>query len=320
MAGECIDTAQRVWGEAAEKEQVGSAVRMSAVTERRTVATTLGDAPVAAFMLGGLSLYIGASLAVGLFDEVGAGSTAWLRLLGASVALVALTRPWRRSLRHQVTSKRVLGAALAFGVTSAVMNTSFYLALDSLPLGTAVALEFTGPIAVALWAARTRRNLAAVALASAGVVLLARIEWQANPQGLAFVAIAAACWAGYVVLGKRLAGHGLGVTGLCLSTSMGTLVLAPVFAPGAGPALTSPWLMAIALAVGIFANVVPYGIDQLVLPRLEPGQFALLLAVLPATATVVAAITLRQIPSVAELIGIGAVSAGVALRDPPEQR
>ncbi|MEZ5371958.1 MAG: EamA family transporter [Microthrixaceae bacterium] len=286
------------------------------MTDRRIVATALGDRPVAAFMLGGLSLYIGAAVAVGLFDEVGAGSAGWLRLLGAAVALTAITRPWRRSLRPRVTSREVLAAALAFGVASAVMNISFYLALDSLPLGTAVALEFTGPIAVALWASRTRRNLAAVALASAGVVLLARIEWQANPQGLGFVAVAAACWAAYVILGKRLAGHGLGVTGLCLSTSMGTLVLAPVFGPGAAPALVNPRLAALALAVGVFANVVPYGIDQLVLPRLEPGQFALLLAVLPATATVVAAVTLRQIPSAVELAGIGAVSAGVALRDP----
>lgn len=287
------------------------------MTERRSVDTALGDAPVAAFILGGISLYVGASLAVGMFDEVGAGSTAWLRLAGASAALLVLTRPWRRSLRSQVASRAVLGAALTFGITSAVMNTSFYLAIDHLPLGTAVALEFTGPIGVALWAARTRRNLVAVALASAGVILLARIEWRANTAGLAFVAVAAACWAGYVVLGKRLAHNGLGVAGLTLSTGLGTLVLAPVFAPGAAPAFTSPPLLASALAVGVFANVVPYGIDQVVLPRLTHGQFALLLAVLPATATLVAAITLRQIPTVAELLGIAAVSAGVALRDPP---
>ena len=98
---------------------------------------------------------------------------------------------------------------------------------------------------------------------------------------------------------------------------MGTLALAPVFAPGAVPALTSPTLALTALAVGVLANVVPYGIDQLVLPRLTHGQFALLLAVLPATATLVAAITLRQIPTASELLGIAAVSAGVALRDPP---
>ncbi len=287
------------------------------MTERHTVATSLGEAPIAAFMLGGVSMYVGAAIAVGLFDEVGAGSTAWLRLFGATVALVVLTRPWRRRLRHLLASRTVLGAALTFGIISATMNTSFYLALNSLPLGTAVALEFTGPIAVGRWAARTRRNVAAVALASAGVILLARIEWRANANGLLFVAIAAACWAGYVILGKRLAGHGLGVTGLCLSTLMGTLALAPVFAPGAVPALTSPTLALTALAVGVLANVVPYGIDQLVLPRLTHGQFALLLAVLPATATLVAAITLRQIPTTVELLGIIAVSAGVALRDAP---
>ncbi|MBP9065066.1 MAG: EamA family transporter [Candidatus Microthrix sp.] len=287
------------------------------MSQRRSAANVLGDAPVAAFILGGISLYVGASLAVGMFDEVGAGSTAWLRLAGASAALLVLTRPWRRSVRSRVTSRAVLGAALAFGVTSAVMNTSFYLAIDHLPLGTAVALEFTGPIGVALWAARTRRNLGAVALASVGVALLARIEWRANAAGLVFVAIAAACWAGYVVLGKRLAHLGLGTTGLTLSTALGTLVLAPVFAPGATRAFTSPPLLATALAVGVFANVVPYGIDQVVLPRLTHGQFALLLAVLPATATLVAAITLRQIPTASELLGIAAVSAGVALRDPP---
>lgn len=287
---------------------------------RRSAATVLGDAPVAAFILGGVSLYLGAALAVGLFGEVGAGSTAWLRLAGASLALFCLTRPWRRSVGARLAARTVLRDALAFGVTAAVMNTAFYLALDHLPLGTAVALEFTGPIGVALWASRTRRNLVAVAVAAAGVLLLARIEWDANAQGLAFVAVAAACWAGYVVLGKRLADRGLGMSGLALSTALGTLVLAPLFAPGSAPAFASPPLLLTALAVGVFANVVPYGIDQMVLPRLGHHQFALLLALLPATATLVAAITLHQVPGVAELVGIAAVSAGVALRDPPEGR
>lgn len=284
---------------------------------RRSAANALGDAPVVAFMVGGVSLYVGASLAVGLFDEIGAGSTAWLRMAGASLALFVIVRPWRRSVRLRLGSRTVLRDALAFGVIAALMNTAFYLAIEHLPLGTAVALEFTGPIGVAVWSARTRRNLAAVAIAAAGVVLLARIEWDANPQGLAFVAVAATCWAGYVVLGKRLADHGLGLSGLALSTAFGTLVLAPLLARGAAPAFSSAPLIATALAVGVFANVIPYGIDQLVLPRLGHHQFALLLAILPATATLVAAIALRQVPGIAELFGIAAVSAGVALRDPP---
>ncbi|MEZ5381755.1 MAG: EamA family transporter [Microthrixaceae bacterium] len=280
----------------------------------------LTDAPVAAFIIGGVSLYVGASLAVKLFPEVGAGSAAWLRLSGASVALALITRPWRPGVRGRALSRPVLLAALSFGVVSAVMNTSFYLALDTLPLGNAVALEFAGPVGIALWASRSRRNVAAVALAGAGVVMLARVEWNANRQGLLFVGVAAASWAAYVVLGKRLADLGHGITGLALSTTAGTLVLAPVFAPGAAPVLGRPALLATALAVGVFANVVPYGIDQLVLPSLDHHQFALLLAILPATAVAVAAVLLRQFPTWPEAAGIAAVSAGVALRDPPTEQ
>src|SRR3954454_12676059 len=149
--------------------------------------------PHALFMAGAVSQYIGSSFAVKLFADVTASGVAWLRVLSAAVVLVAWRRPWRTAW----TARRAWLVAV-FGVTLAVMNLAFYLAIARLPLGTSVAIEFSGPIAVAALGSRTRRDAAALALAIAGVLLLADVHLEGSPGGVALALAAGLLWALYI--------------------------------------------------------------------------------------------------------------------------
>ena len=262
------------------------------------------------FLVSATSLYAGATLAVRLFDDVAPAGVAWLRLVGASVALVAVRRPWRRSW----TRRRLIDAAL-FGVALAAMNTLFYLAIDTLPLGTAVAIEFIGPVVVGVIGTRTLRNAIALGLGTTGVVLLAGIEVGGSPLGVLYALGAAACWALYIVLGKRVAANGDGIDALAVGTAIGTVVLAPLLVGPATQAFSSWNLLAGCLFVGVLSNAVPYGLDQLVLRRVTSAQFALLLAILPAVAALFGAVLLGQVPTPVELVGIALVIGAVAVRE-----
>jgi inner membrane transporter RhtA len=266
------------------------------------------------FILSGLTLYVGAALAVGLFDELPAATVAWLRIAVAAVVLVLWQRPWRS---RGLWTRRTLLVAVAFGLVLGVMNASFYVAIDHLPLGTAVALEFTGPVAVAAVTGKGWRDRAAIAVAAVGVVLLAGVTLEATPDagiGLVAVGVAAACWAGYILLGRRVATAASGgLTGLSVAMAAGALLLAPFLAEAAGPVFTDARLAVLVLGVAVFSSVIPYAIDQVVLRRLRPATFAVLLALLPATAAVVGAVTLQQVPHGWEIVGLLLVSGAIAL-------
>ncbi|MGN8244552.1 EamA family transporter [Cellulomonas soli] len=265
------------------------------------------------FVLSGLTQYVGAALAVGLFDELRPATVAWLRVAIAALVLVAWRRPWR------VTWTRAgLRTAALFGVVLALMNVAFYVGIDHLPLGTAVAIEFLGPVAVAAATGSGWRDRTGIGLAAAGVVLLAGVSLDGGHDavvGLVAIGIAAACWAAYIVLGRRVAsaGEAGGITGLAVGMSAGGLVLAPVFAVSAGPVLHDAWLAAVLLAIAVCSSVVPYALEQVVLRRVPPATFAILLALLPATAAVVGAVMLRQWPHGLEVVGLLLVSAAIAL-------
>ncbi|MEZ5262567.1 MAG: hypothetical protein R2755_12530 [Acidimicrobiales bacterium] len=154
----------------------------------------------ALIMAGAVTQYLGAALAVHAFATLGAAAVAWLRVAWSAALLLAWRRPRRRAF-----DRSRLRTLAAFGTALAVMNLAFYLAIDRLPLGTAVAIEFSGPISVAALGSRRRRDLLAVVLAGAGVVLLADVQWQANALGVLFALGAAAMWAGYIVWGRRWA-------------------------------------------------------------------------------------------------------------------
>jgi inner membrane transporter RhtA len=267
--------------------------------------------PQALFVLGAISQYVGAALAVLLFASVPAAGVAWLRVVASACVLVAWRRPWRT----RWTARR-LRLVAAFGLTLALMNVTFYLAIDRLPLGTAVAIEFCGPIAVAALGSRTRRDAAALALAAGGVLTLADVHLAASPGGLALAVAAGVAWAGYIVLGHRVAADGAirPQDGLALGMAIGAAGFAPALVWSAVPALVSPALLVACLAVGVASSVVPYALEQVAMRRLPRARFALLLALLPATAAIVGAILLGQVPGLVEAAGIALVVVASLLR------
>lgn len=253
-------------------------------------------------------MYVGAALAVLLFEQLAPSGVAWLRMLGAAAVLLA----WRRPDRAAWRGRRLLLAG-AFGLATALMNIAFYEAIARVPLGTAVAIEFCGPVAVAAFGSRTIRDVAALLLAAAGVVLIADVRLAGSPAGFALALVAATFWAAYIVLGKRVALGGNGLDDMAVGFTVAALLMAPL-AAGTAPAWSSPTLLLLGVGVGVLSTVVPYVLDQIVLRRVGQARFALLLALLPATASVVGLLVLAQVPRPVEALGIVAVVGAVALR------
>ncbi len=278
---------------------------MTTATRERVPAPVL-------FVIGGVSMYAGAALAVGLFAVLPPTVVALLRMLGAAAVLLAWRRPGRAAWR----GARLLRAG-AFGGATALMNVAFYEAIARLPLGTVVAIEFCGPVLVAAVASRRPRDVGAVVLAAAGVLLIADVRWSGSPSGVLWALAAAAMWALYILLGKRVASAGNGLDDMAVGFAVAAVVLSPLLlVGGVAPlaALTDPLLLLLAVGVGVLSSVVPYVLDQLVLRRVGRARFAVLLALLPATATVVGLVALAQVPGALEALGIAAVVAAVALR------
>ena len=267
--------------------------------------------PEALFVLSATAQYVGAVIAVDLFDEVSPASVAWLRVIGAAFVLCVVSgrhlfRPWSRA---------DLGALAFFGVATALMNTFFYLGIDRLPLGKGVAIEFIGPIAVAAARTRTRRNAAALSSAALGVAVLSGVELDSEPLGLLFIFLASAMWATYIVIGSRVARQDRGVAGLGIGLVIGAIAITPIGAPSSGAAWESPRLLLLCLFVGVMSNAIGYGIDQAVLRRIPVRRFSVLLALLPVTATLIAFIALDQRPDALDLVGMALVLVGVVVQE-----
>jgi len=270
------------------------------------------------FLISGIAMYLGAALAHGLFDELGPLSLGWWRITFAALILLIARRPW-----HRPWHRRQLRWAVAFGLVLATMNMAFYQAIAYLPMGVAVSIEFAGPVAVAALTGRGIRERLAITVAAAGVVLLAGVTLEAGQTawvGLIAVAIAATAWAGYILLGKRVSIGGAGIDSLAIGLAAGSLALAPFFARGAlqgvvarGSARAVLAVLAVLAAVGLLNSVVPYVLDQVVLRRVGTATFAVLTALLPAVATVIGVVALRQIPAWTEWLGLALVSAALVL-------
>ncbi|MYL09673.1 MAG: EamA family transporter [Acidimicrobiia bacterium] len=198
-------------------------------------------------------------------------------------------------------------------MTLAAMNLSIYLSIDELPLGNAVAIEFTGPILVAAAFTRTLRSGTALLLAAGGVVVLAGVEAEGTMRGVGFALLAGMFWAGYIVLGHRVARGPAAVDGLGLGMLAGAAAISGFGAPELGPAFDTPKVLLLALVTGLLSNVVPYWIDQVVMRRITQHRFALLQALLPVTAVLVGLVVLIQVPSVREMLGIALVIAAILL-------
>jgi inner membrane transporter RhtA len=271
--------------------------------------------PHAWFAVSAVFHYLGPSFAVLLFPHIGVLGVAWLRIASAAVLFAPWTRPWR-TLRAADGQTRAL--LLALGACLAAMNVSFYLALDQLPIALVAAIEFVGTIAVALHGLRTRRNFAALTVTMLGVFILIDITWVSNPLGLAWAFANGALFVGYIILGHRISqtGASAGVERLGAAMAIAFVFVMPVGFAEAVRVFGMPNLLLAGIGVGICSSVIPYVCDQLAMSRLPRASFALMLALLPATATIIGAIVLAQIPSGLDIAGIALVMAGVALHRP----
>jgi inner membrane transporter RhtA len=256
--------------------------------------------------------YLGPSFAVLLFAYVDVLGVAWLRIASAAVVFAVWRRPWRawRGL-DSATRRGILG----WGVVLALMNCAFYMAIARLPLATVAGIEFLPVIALAALGSRTWRNLAALVLAVAGVYLLTGVVLVGEPLGVAFAFANAALFGAYVVIGHKVAAHGAraGIDSLALAMLVAAVVVTPLSGGSAAPAFTHPATLLAGIGVGLTSSVVPYVLDQLAMARVKRSTYALLISLLPATATVVGLIVLGQVPTLVEAAGVGLVVVAVGL-------
>ena len=282
---------------------------------RRQVTTRGGIFDVAPpelfFIASAAAQYTGAVIAVGLFDRLSPATVAWVRVLSAGLIITAFS--WRH-LNPRWTRRDVVAAA-AFGISTALMNLTFYLAIERLPLGKGVTIEFIGPITVAALRTRTRRNAVALALAAVGVVILGGVEIGSEPLGLVFILLASVMWAGYIVIGSKVAMADRGIAGLGVGLVIGGIVIAPFGASDAGIAFTHIDVFFAAVMVGVLSNAIGYGIDQSTLRRIPVRRFSLLLALLPVCAAVFGFLFLDQTPTIVDLAGMLLVLTGVAVQE-----
>jgi inner membrane transporter RhtA len=251
----------------------------------------------------GTSVQFGAALAATIFDELGPGGASLLRLGFAAVVLMALWRPPLRAL----TREQVRLAGL-FGLTLGAMNLSFYEALDRLPLGVAVTIEFVGPLGVAVLGSRHRADLGWAALAAVGIVLLADPGGgTVDAVGLALILTAGACWAGYILLAQRAGERFSGGDGLALAAVVATLVpLGPGVAQ-AGSGLLHGGVLLTGLAVAMLSSVIPYSLELEALRRIPVNVFGVLMSLEPAIAALAGFLVLGQALGARELTAMGCV-------------
>jgi inner membrane transporter RhtA len=271
--------------------------------------------PHAYFVGSAVFHYLGPSFAVLLFARVDVLGVAWLRIASAAVIFAVWRRPWRAflALDH---GGQVLIAGL--GAVFALMNACFYVSIDRLPLATVAAIEFIGPIALALIGARVWRNFAAVLAAACGVYLLTHVQFGGEPVGVGFAFANATLFAAYIVLAHRVARRSTlgGIDGLAAAMLFAFLFVSPIGLSSAAHALGDPVAIAAGVGVGISSSVIPYVFDQLAMARLPRATYALFVALLPATATAIGVVVLRQFPSLLDLAGISLVMVGVGLHRP----
>jgi inner membrane transporter RhtA len=268
--------------------------------------------PVGMVLLSMVSIQVGAAFAKGLFPHVGATGATALRLLLATLMLVAVFRPWR--MRVSAAQWRPL---IVFGVSLGLMNLLFYRSLETLPLGLAIALEFTGPLAVALLGSRRWIDLLWVALAVLGLgLLLPNLDGNAlDPRGMAYALGAGVCWALYIVYGQR-AGMDHGPQTVALGSVIAAVVVVPIGVVQLGAALFAPALLPLALAVALLSTALPYSLEMVALTRLPARTFGMLMSLEPAIGALSGLLFLHEQLSQRQWLAIVAIivaSAGSTL-------
>jgi inner membrane transporter RhtA len=264
------------------------------------------------FVVSAVFHYLGPAFAVLLFARIEVLGVAWLRIASAALIFALWRRPWRALARLEPGGRRLVAE---WGAVLAVMNVFFYEAIDRLPLGTVAAIEFLPVIVLAAVGARTARNAAALVLAVPGVYLLTDVQLSGEPLGVAFAVGNALLFAIYIMLAHRVARHEAiaGIDGLGAAMLVAVVVVTPLGSWEVAPALGDPVALLAGVGVGICSSVIPYVTDQLAMARLARATYALLVSLLPATATVIGVVVLTQIPTAAEVVGVALVVAGVAV-------
>src|SRR3954452_4250335 len=264
------------------------------------------------FVVSAVFHYLGPAFAVLLFARVDVLGVAWLRIASAALIFAVWRRPWR-------ALRAAPGLLCAWAAVLAAMNCCFYIAIDRLPLGTVAAIEFLPVIVLAALGARTRRNFLALALAVPGVYLLTDVRLEGEPLGVAFAFANAVLFAGYIVLAHRVSRYGSlgGGDGLGASMLIAAVVVTPLGGWEVVPVLNDPVALLAGVGVGVSSSVIPYVTDQLAMRKLARSSYALMVSLLPATATVIGVVVLAQVPSPAEAAGVALVIAGVALHREP---
>src|SRR3954468_3498592 len=262
------------------------------------------------FLVSAVFHYLGPAFAVLLFARVEVLGVAWLRIAAAALVFALWRRPW-----HVLGNRTVM----AWGVGLALMNCCLYSAIDRLHLATVAAIEFLPVIVLAAIGARTKRNAAALALAVPGVYLLTGVHLGGEPLGVALAFANAGFFAAYIVLAHRVASDPRieGIDGLAGAMLIALIAVTPIAGWAALPALGDPIALAAGIGVGISSSVIPYVADQVAMARLTRAAYALMVSLLPATATVVGLLVLMQVPTVTDALGIALVIVGVALHREP---
>ena len=257
------------------------------------------------------SVQFGAAIAKGLFDELGPAGTVFLRFGFAALALLVL---WRPSLKGH--ARRSYLVAVVFGLALAAMNFTFYFALDRIPLGIAVTLEFVGPLGVAVAGSRRLLDLLWAALAAAGILLLAPLnvfgEVDLDPAGVALALLAGCFWAAYILLSARTGSVFPGGTGLVIALCVGTVVLAPVGISSGGLALLDPRLLLAGFGVAMLSSAIPFSLELEALRKLPARVFGVLMSLEPAVAALVGFVVLGERLGTRSLAAIVLVTVAAA--------
>jgi inner membrane transporter RhtA len=268
----------------------------------------LADAPAPLLVVGAaFSVQGGAALATSAFDEAGPLGFVWLRVAFAALVLAALSA---RSF-HRLRSLPP-GLVLATGASVALMNACFYQAIDRIPLGSAVTIEFLGPLAVAVAGSRRALDFLWIALAGCGVALLGSPSVDLDPAGIGFALAAAAGWAAYILLAKRLLARSPLVAGLTATLVVAAVLLAPLGLVAGGSDLVGGRVLATGVAVAVLGSVLPFGLGLLALRRVATSTFGILQSLEPAVAAFVGAVALAQVPGALEALAIVFVSVASA--------
>ena len=266
-------------------------------------------------MLGIVSAQIGAAIAKSLFDALGPGGTVFLRISFAALVLLLLVRPRLRG--YDRVGYLVAGL---FGLTLAGMNLSLYLAIDRIPLGVAVTLEFVGPLGVAVAGSRRMLDLLWVVLAAAGILLLAPLGvfggMDLDPLGVAFALLAGCLWASYILLSARTGSAFPGGTGLVIALCVGTVVLAPFGIAGAGYSLLDPKLLLAGFGVAMLSSAIPFFLDLEALRKIPARIFGVLMSLEPAVAALAGLVVLGErleMRAVVAIVFVTVAAAGASL-------